>query len=156
VYTKIDINMSKDLFFKMREEEIVNMYDASFTKKEAIYQGKKIVQNVLDNGIVDKSSFMASVVRLKTVVDTIESEMRENLPFEKATIMGVEFIPVNGGESLNYKDDPIYADIFNELKERESLLKAAYNSKNEIYDENGIEITKVSATPRKSSITIKF
>ena len=75
---------------------------------------------------------------------------------EKQTVQGVEFNPVNGGETLNLKDDGIWSDIKRELSEREELLKLAYKSKGEIYDEGGVLVPKVSSTPRASSITIKF
>lgn len=148
--------MSKDLFFDMRAEQMATLYDATFTKKEAVAQGVKLVNQILEGGLVDKLQFMSSLVRLKAVIDTAESEMRNHLPFEKTTVLGVEFTPVNGGETLNYKEDPIYLDIQKELKEREEILKLSYKSKKEIYDEAGIEVPKVSSSPRKSSTTIKF
>jgi predicted ABC-type ATPase len=67
---------------------------------------------------------------------------------------GVEFNPVQGGFSINYEDDIVYQEFKKQLKEREELLKIA--QKSTIFDAYGNEVPKVSTTPRKSSITIKF
>ena len=148
--------MSKDLFLQMRAEEVATLYAQDFTKKEAVSTGKKIVEDLVEKGEVDKHQFTANIVRLKAVIDTVESEMRKHLPEEKFTAFGVEFTPVQGGKALQYADDPIYADLKKQLKEREELLKLAFNSNSEIYDSDGVQVPKVSFTNRKSSITIKF
>ena len=149
--------MSKLQFFEMRASEMCALYDSTFTKKDAIKTGENLIQNVLESGDVDIMQLGANLIRLEQVVSAAVTKFRNHIIDEpKQIVLGVEFNPVNGGETLNYKDDPIYLDIFNELKEREELLKTAYKSKNEIYDQAGIEVTKVSSTPRKSSITVKF
>lgn len=149
--------MSKLQFFEMRAEQMTALYDSTFTKKDAIKTGENLIDSVLESGDCNIMELGANLVRLETVICSAVTKFRNHIiDREKQVVLGVEFNPVNGGETLNYKDDPIYADIQRELKEREELLKTAYKSKNEIYDENGIEVTKVSSTPRKSSITIKF
>jgi hypothetical protein len=42
------------------------------------------------------------------------------------------------------------------LKQRQDLIKVATASKEAIFDENGIEVTKVSLKPTKSSLSVKF
>ena len=149
--------MSKDLFFEMRTEEIATMYDSTFTKKEASQTGVNLVKTSLENGDVDKMQLFANLARLNEVISSAINECRNSIDVhEKVSVLGVEFNPTNGGETLNYKDDEIYSDIQRELKEREELLKLAYKSKGEIYDEAGVLVPKVSSTTRKSSITIKF
>jgi hypothetical protein len=149
--------MSKQLFELMRAEEMATLYDSTFTKKEATTTGVNLVNNVRESGEVDYMHFGANLARLNEVISSALSTFRESIiDTEKVKALGVEFSPVNGGETLNYKDDPIYADIQKELKEREEILKLAYKSKNEIYDEMGVQVPKVSSISRKSSITIKF
>jgi|SRR5690554_6579669 len=148
--------MSKELYFEMKANEIAKMYDHTFTKKEAKETGINLVKDVLDKGEVDKHEFMANLARLKEVVNSADAEMRKHLPDEKFTAFGVEFTPVQGGKILNYEDDPIYAKLKHKLKEREEQLKVVFNTGAEIYDEEGIQIPKVSFNYRKSSITIKF
>jgi hypothetical protein len=149
--------MSKDKFLEMRMEEVAVMYDHNFTKKEAILTGKRMVDDLLEAGEVEPLKVWTNICRLKEVINSADARFRDKIEIiEKESINGVEFSAVQGGETINYKDDEIYMDIFNELKEREELLKIAFKSKNEIYDQNGVLVTKCSSTPRKSSITCKF
>jgi hypothetical protein len=130
------------------------MYDASFTKKEAQKVGLKLVTDLLDNGNVDKMGFIANLARLSEVVTTAMTEARKHITEEKQTVMGVEFTPVNGGNTLNYSEDLIYQQLKNDLDARAELLKLA--QKQDLIDAYGNDVPRVSTTPRKSSITIKF
>ena len=149
--------MSKQLFEMMRLQEVSSLYPTDFTKKEAQQTGKDLVNQVLELGNVSTLDFGANLIRLSEVIGSAMSEFRSKIKdIEKQTVQGVEFNPVQGGETLNFKDDEIWSDIKRELSEREELLKVAYKSKGEIYNESGVLVPKVSSTPRASSITIKF
>ena len=149
--------MSKQLFEMMRLQEVSSLYPTDFTKKEAQQTGKDLVNQVLELGNVSTLDFGANLVRLSEVIGSAMSEFRSKIKdIEKQTVQGVEFNPLQGGETLNFKDDEIWSDIKRELSEREELLKVAYKSKGEIYDEGGVLVPKVSSTQRASSITIKF
>ena len=149
--------MSKQLFEMMRLQEVSSLYPTDLTKKEAQQTGKDLVNQVLELGNVSTLDFGANLVRLSEVIGSAMSEFRSKIKdIEKQTVQGVEFNPLQGGETLNFKDDEIWSDIKRELSEREELLKLAYKSKGEIYDEGGVLVPKVSSTPRASSITIKF
>jgi hypothetical protein len=149
--------MSKQLCEMMQAEKLASLYPVDFTKKEAVKSGIELTKKVFEDGNVDKLHFVANLARLEAVISAAMAEARNGIiDIEKSSALGVEFVPVNGGETLNYKDDPIWADIKRELTEREELLKLAYKSQNEIYDSEGVEVTKVSSSPRKSSVTIKF
>lgn len=149
--------MSKDLFFAMRTEEIATMYDSTFTKKEASQTGASLVKNALESGEVDKMQLFANLARLNEVISSAINECRNSIDVhEKTTILGVEFNPVNGGETLNYEDDEVYFTLKTDLKSREELLKLAYKSKDSFFDAYGNEVPKVSSKPRRSSVTIKF
>jgi hypothetical protein len=141
-------------FLELRAQDFVTMYDASFTKKEAQKVGLKLVTDLLDNGNVDKMEFIANLARLSEVVGTAMTEARKHITEEKQTVMGVEFTPVNGGNTLNYSDDPIYQQLKADLDARAELLKLA--QKQNVIDLYGNDVPLVSTTPRKSSITIKF
>ena len=145
---------SKELFLQLQEQDFITMYDATFTKKQAILTGKRMVDNLLENGNVDTMQFTANLARLNEVISTALTEVRKHLPEEKQTVMGVEFTPVNGGNTLNYSDDDVYNVLKADLDARVELLKLA--QKQPILDTYGNEVMKVSTTPRKSSITIKF
>jgi len=146
--------MGKLQFFEMRAEEMATMYAQDFTKKQAVDAGTNLVKSMIDEGNVDKLQFAANLFRLNEVVAAAATEMRNHLPLEKTQIFGVEFTPVNGGNTLNYADDPVYVQLKAELDARVELLKLA--QKQDVLDTGGCEVPKVSTTPRKSSVTIKF
>jgi hypothetical protein len=145
---------NSETFLELRAQDFVTMYDASFTKKEAQKVGLKLVTDLLDNGNVDKMEFIANLARLSEVVGTAMAEARKHITEEKQTVMGVEFTPVNGGNTLNYSEDAIYKQLKVDLDARAELLKLA--QKQSVIDAYGNDVPKVSTTPRKSSITIKF
>ncbi len=148
--------MSKEGFFLMRAEQVATMYDPMFTKKDAKQQGVNLVKQVLDEGNASLHDVMANIARLKEVVNSADAELRKHLPEEKLTHLGVTFTPKNGGETINYTDDEVYAELKEKLQARADKLKLAHKSKDLIYDNEGVEVPKVSTTPRKDSITITF
>jgi hypothetical protein len=145
---------NSETFLELRAQDFVTMYDASFTKKEAQKVGLKLVTDLLENGNVDKMEFIANLARLSEVVGTAMTEARKHITEEKQTVMGVEFTPVNGGNTINYSEDPIYQQLKADLDARAELLKLA--QKQSVIDMYGNDVPLVSTTPRKSSITIKF
>ena len=142
------------MFMELRAEQMASLYDSTFTKKEAQKTGIKLVTDLLESGEVDKMQFTANLARLNEVISSAMSEVRKHIPEEKQSVLGVEFTPVNGGNTINYSDDPIYAQLKADLDARAELLKLA--QKQTMFDAYGEEVPKVSTTPRKSSITIKF
>lgn len=147
---------TKDLFLQMREEQIASMYDATFTKKEAVSTGKQLADNIINGGNVSKHEALANLVRLNEVVSTAISELKDNVCFEKVSILGVEFTPTNGRTMINYKDDDVWDELNRKIKAREELLKVALNQSEPFYDSDGVEVPKVSKSNAKSSLTIKY
>jgi hypothetical protein len=147
--------MGKVQFFEMRAEQMTALYDSTFTKKDAIKTGENLVKNALEAGEVDPMELLANLVRLEQVISSAVTTFRNHIVDEpKQTVLGVEFTPTNGGNTINYSDDPIYCELKKDLDSRVELLKLA--QKQEVLDTYGNEVPKVSTTPRKSSITIKF
>jgi len=146
--------MSKELFNEMRAEQLVTLYDATFTKKEAIKTGTNLVQKVLDDGTVNVLELTCNLVRLQEVIVTAVTELRKHLPTEKTEMYGITFTPTNGGNTVNYSDDEIYRNLKADLDARTEQLKLA--QKQDTFDAYGNEVPKVSTTPRKDSIMIKF
>jgi hypothetical protein len=147
--------MSKQLFELMREQELqTNNFLPS--KKEIQLTSKKFVSDLLDAGEVNKVEVYAQALRLKEALSIIEAELKESLGQENFEAFGIKGTFRNGGESLNYSEDPIYADLQAQLKEREELLKTVRKVENTVYDSEGIEIPKVSTTNRKSSLSITY
>jgi hypothetical protein len=144
--------MSKQLFELMREQE---SFPIHFGKKDYISRGKEIVNEVLQNGEIDKIEFWTKVAKIKETINAMDSQLREQITLtEKTTLNNVEFNPVQGGFVINYDEDEVYREFKKQLKEREELLKLAQRM--EVPDMYGNIVPKLSTTPRKSSITIKF
>jgi len=147
--------MSKLQFFEMRAEQMTALYDSTFTKKDAIKTGENLIDSVLESGEVEIMELGANLVRLEQVVSAALSKFRNHIiDTEKVTVLGVEFTPTNGGNTINYSDDEIWQTLKKDLDDRTELLKLA--QKQPAFDAYGNEVLKVSTTPRKSSVTIKF
>ena len=147
--------MSKLQFFEMRAEQMTALYDSTFTKKDAVKTGESLIDSVLESGEVDIMELGANLVRLEQVVSSAVSKFRNHIiDTEKVKVLGVEFSPVNGGNTINYSDDEIWTELKRCLDARTEELKLA--QKQEAFDAYGNQVPKVSTTPRKSSITIKF
>ena len=147
--------MSKLQFFEMRAEQMTALYDSTFTKKDAVKTGEALIQNVLDSGEVDIMQLGANLARLEQVVSSAMARFRTHIiDTEKVVCLGVEFSPVNGGNTINYSEDEIWQTLKADLDARTEQLKLA--QKQPTFDAYGNEVLKVSTTPRKSSITIKF
>lgn len=147
--------MSKQLFELMRDQELQTTNFLP-SKKEIQLTSKKFVADLLDSGEINKVEVYAQALRLKEALSIIEAELKESLGQENFESFGIKATYRNGGESLNYSEDPIYADLQKQLKDREELLKVALKSDSTIYDSEGIEIPKVSTTNRKSSLSITY
>lgn len=147
--------MSKDLYFEFRAEELSIMYDQTFTKKEAVLTGKRMVDNLLESGEIDPLIVWTNICRLKDVINTADATFRDKMEiYEKTNVNGVEFNYTNGGETVNLAEDEIYCQLKADLDARAELLKLA--QKQTIIDAYGNDVPKVGTTPRKSSISVKY
>jgi hypothetical protein len=144
---------SKNLLMLMQDKELSNAFPS---KKEIQLNAKKFVSEILESGNVDKTELFTQAVRINEALAIVTESLKNEMPLENFEAFGIKGTYRNGGDTLNYKEDPIYLDIQKELKEREELLKVAYKSSNEIYDEFGFLVPKVSSTPKKSSLTINY
>ena len=147
--------MSKDLFLMMREQEVITNNFLP-TKKELLTSGKDFAKKLLEAGEIDKHELYSQVLRLKTSLEAIESEVKSSLENENFEAFGIKGTFKNGYDKPNFEDDDLYSKLKREIKEREELLKLALKSEKPIYDSDGIEVPKVSTTPTKSSLTINF
>lgn len=148
---------SKELFLEMRAEDMITMYDHSFSKKDATITGENLVNDLFERGEIEPIKVFSNIVRLKQVIDTAEKAFRERIDLSTADSWnGVTFTPKNGSEKLNLSEDSVYADLESKLKERGELVKLATKSKDLIFDSEGCEVPKVTSTFTKSSITVSF
>lgn len=141
-------------FLMLREQQLFPLYDASFTKKEAQATGANLTLKVLEEGNIDKLEYIANLARAVEVLSSAMTEARKFMPLEKVTHMGVTFTPVNGGNTIIYEQDAVYADLKKALDERVELLKLA--QKQFTLDGGGNVVPKCGTKPRSSSTTITF
>jgi len=118
--------MSKLQFFEMRAEQMTALYDSTFTKKDAIKTGENLIESVLEYGDCDIMELGANLARLEQVVSSAMAKFRGHIiDKEKQIVLGVEFSPVNGGNTINYSDDEIWCELKRCLDERTEQLKMA-------------------------------
>jgi hypothetical protein len=147
--------MSKDLFQLMREQEIQTQNFLP-NKKEIQFSATKFITDVIDGGEIDKYELLAQAKRMQEALDVITAKILEVVPQENFEAFGLKGTFRNGGETINYKDDFKWSEIKEKLSEREMLLKVALKSNSSIYDDDGIEVTRVSTSPRKDTLAISW
>jgi len=130
------------------------------SKNEIQLEAQHQLQQIQDAGETDEWKLLAITERNKAFWDTFSAEVRKSIndtPEKTYKAFGCEFAMRNTGDRLDYAADPIYAQIQEQLKEREALLKLAYKSSAPIYDEHGAEVPKVPVkTHGKETLVIKF
>ena len=147
--------MSKDLFLQMREAEI--MTDNFLpTKKEIKLNAEKFASDLIDAGEINLTETFAQALRLNEALTVITAKLKEAMPEENFEGFGLKGTFKSGGDTINYKDDEYWSNLKKQLTQREALLKLALNSDTMIFDEDGVDVPKVSTTPRKSSLTINY
>ena len=147
--------MSKDLFQMMREQE-VQTKNFLPNKKEIQFSATTFITNLIDGGEVDKYELLAQAKRMQEALDVITAKILDVVPQENFEAYGLKGTFRNGGETINYKDDFKWSEIKEKLSEREMLLKVALKSNSTIYDDDGIEVTRVSTSPRKDTLAISW
>jgi hypothetical protein len=116
----------------------------------------------VDNGELKALEVFAVYKKLEKIFDEAkkkveEPAMDEARSYDKTfVIAGVEFTSKEGSKLLNYSEDFLIQELSEKLKQRQDLIKVATASKEAIYDADGIEVTKVSLKPTKSSLMVKF
>ena len=139
----------------MRQQE-VETQNFLPNRLEIQLSSKNFIKEILDAGEIDKIELLAQAKRMGEALEVINAELLKVIPQENFEAFGLKGTFRSGGDTINYKDCEVWSDINRELKEREELLKLALKSQNEIYDAAGVQVPKVSTTPRKSSLAISF
>lgn len=145
--------MSKQLFELMQMQTISEAFP---TKKQIQSNAQNFVTELIENGEQDKLEMFAQAVRINEALSIVTDSLKKSLPNENFEVYGIKGQYRNGVETLNYSEDHIYAEIQEKLKQRAELIKVATKSNEPIYDSEGVEVTKVSTTPRKDSLVITF
>ena len=147
--------MSKGLFELMQMEEIETTNFLP-TKKELVNQSTNFITNILDSGEYNIHELLSQSKRASESLDVINSEILKRLPQENFEAFGLKGTFRQGGEKLNFSEDEVVAELEKKLAQRKELVKTATKSDDLIYDSDGVEVTKVSSTQIKSSLSISF
>lgn len=143
--------MSKQLFELMQQRAIAEQFP---TKKQIQSNAQQFVNELIENGEQDKIEMFAQAVRINEALSIVTDSLKKSLPNEKTQAYGIEIVPVNGRQMIQYIEDPIWQKLNNDLKAREDLLKLAL--KQDIIDGYGNDVPKVSVKYASDSLTIKF
>ena len=145
--------MSKQLFELMQQQQI----DEAFpTKKQVQSNAQQFANDLIESGEQDKLELFSQAVRINEALSIVTDTLKKSLPAENFEVYGIKGQYRNGGETLNYSEDWLYAELQEKLKERAELIKVATKTKDPVYDSNGVEVTKVSTTPRKDSLVVSY
>ena len=147
--------MSKGLFelMQMQEIETTNFLP---TKKEIVKNTTNFITNILDSGEYNIHELLSQSKRASESLEVINSEILKRLPQENFEAFGLKGTFRQGGEKLNFSEDEVVAELEKKLAQRKELVKTATKSDETIYDSYGVEVTKVSSTQIKSSLSISF
>jgi len=128
---------------------------------EKTTQGINAIVQAVENGVVNPLDAFASFNKLeklfkeaKVKIDELARDEAEKYTSKTFTFGNVEFTRKEGAKKLNYSEDLLYSNLQAQLKAREELLKVA--QKSTIYDDEGVEVPKVSISYNKDSLVVKF
>jgi 2C-methyl-D-erythritol 2,4-cyclodiphosphate synthase len=128
---------------------------------EKTTQGINAIVEAVEAGVVNPLDAFASFNKLeklfkeaKVKIDELARDEAEKYTAKTFTFGNVEFTRKDGAKKLNYSEDLLYSNLQSQLKAREELLKVA--QKSTIYDDEGVEVPKVSISYNKDSLMVKF
>jgi exonuclease VII small subunit len=128
---------------------------------EKTTQGINAIVEAVENGVVNPLDAFASFNKLeklfkeaKVKIDELARDEADKYTAKTFTFGNVEFTRKDGAKKLNYSEDLLYNNLQAKLKAREELLKVA--QKSTIYDDEGVEVPKVSVSYNKDSLVVKF
>jgi hypothetical protein len=128
---------------------------------EKTTQGINAIVEAVEAGVVNPLDAFASFNKLenlfkeaKVKIDELARDEADKYTEKTFKLGAVEFTKKQGASKLNYSEDLFYSNLQAKLKAREELLKVA--QKSTVYDEEGVEVPKVSVSYNKDSLVVKF
>jgi hypothetical protein len=128
---------------------------------EKTTQGINAIVEAVEAGVVNPLDAFASFNKLeklfkeaKVKIDELARDEADKYTEKTFKLGAVEFTKKQGASKLNYSEDLFYSNLQAKLKAREELLKVA--QKFTIYDDEGVEVPKVSISYNKDSLVVKF
>jgi hypothetical protein len=128
---------------------------------EKTTQGINAIVQAVEAGVVNPLDAFASFNKLeklfkeaKVKIDELARDEADKYTEKTFKLGAVEFTKKQGASKLNYSEDLFYSNLQAKLKAREELLKVA--QKSTIYDDEGVEVPRVSISYNKDSLVVKF
>jgi hypothetical protein len=128
---------------------------------EKTTQGINAIVEAVEAGVVNPLDAFASFNKLeklfkeaKVKIDELARDEADKYTEKTFKLGAVEFTKKQGASKLNYSEDLFYSNLQAKLKAREELLKVA--QKSTVYDDEGVEVPKVSISYNKDSLVVKF
>jgi 2C-methyl-D-erythritol 2,4-cyclodiphosphate synthase len=129
---------------------------------EKTTQGINAIVQAVEAGVVNPLDAFASFNKLeklfkeaKVKIDELARDEAEKYTAKTFTFGNVEFTRKDGAKKLNYSEDLVYSNLQTQLKAREELLKVA-QKQTMLFDNEGVEVPKVSISYNKDSLMVKF
>jgi len=129
---------------------------------EKTTQGVNAIIEAVEAGVVNPLDAFASFNKLEKIfkeakvkIDEMARDEAEKYNEKTFTFGKVEFTRKEGAKKLNYSEDLYYSNLQAKLKAREELLKVA-QKQTMLFDDEGIEVPKVSISYNKDSLMVKF
>ena len=128
---------------------------------EKTTQGINAIVEAVEAGVVNPLDAFASFNKLeklfkeaKVKIDELARDEADKYTEKTFKLGAVEFTKKQCAGKLNYSEDLLYSNLQSKLKAREELLKVA--QKSTVYDDEGVEVPKVSISYNKDSLVVKF
>ena len=159
------MNLDIDREAEAHGYETAQHFDLVTTKESIVPTVNNQIElliNGVEQGLINPLDVFATFRKLEGIFNEAKKKV-DSLAFEEAekydktfTFSGVEFTRKDGAERLNYNEDEVYNELSEKLKQRQELLKTVAKGKQQVFDEDGIEVPSVSSKFDKSSLTVKF
>lgn len=142
-------------------------FDLQIAKESVITETQTSIERLIsgvESGDINGLEVFAVFKKLEAIFDTAKKKVEEYAMDEAERynektfkLNEVTFSVRKGYAKYDFASDPIYREISEKLKQRETLLKTALKSDSMIFDEHGIEVPKVQISSyTKDSISVKF
>lgn len=145
------------------EMEEYKLNEASKTTIKTLETSVEELVKGVDLGLINPLDVFASFDKMakiltegKKKVDISALEEAQKYGDKSFDYRGVKFTFKNGSKALQYNEDHLVEVLEEKLKERKELVKLATNSKEDIYDSEGVKVEKVSIKHGKDSLSVKF
>lgn len=148
--------MSKTNLISIIRDQEVKTNNFLPTKKELVKSSQELVKSIVDSGEHNLKEVYAQSLRLKESLVEIEKGLKTAIGQENFEEFGLKATYRSGGDTVNFKEDDVISDLENKIAARKILIKAALSNEDTIFDSDGVEVPRVSTTPRKSSLSVSF